>query len=307
MSAWLKSMIGGVNYALGRTKVSRNLLVREDDTFLVSYPRSGNTWTRFLVANLLEPGASISFANIRARVPLIYNHTRKELERLPRPRFLATHEYFDPQYKRIVYIVRDPRDVVVSLYHLNLRERLIKDGYPWDQYVERFLAGDVPHWGPWTWADNVLSWVATRLKGTGFLLLRYEDMLERTENEAARLAQFLGLERTREQVAKAVALSTAKRMRAFEQEVADRWVDASDARKDIPFVRTAVSGSWRSFLSDHQVADLECAWGQVMKLLGYELTTEEGRKATRSKEGPEIAASYSLANAGAEMSGGTAR
>jgi hypothetical protein len=304
MIAWLRSMIGGANYALGRTKVSRNLLVRDDDTFLVSYPRSGNNWTRFLVANLLEPGDPISFANIRARVPLVYNHTRRELERLPRPRFLATHEYFDPRYKRIVYIMRDPRDVVVSLYHLNLRQRLIEDGYPWDRYVRRFLAGDVPHWGPWTWADNVLSWVATRVKSPGFLLLRYEDMLERTENEVARLAQFLGLSRTREQLAGAIASSAAERMRGFEQEVADRWVAASKARRDVPFVRTAVSGSWRNFLSDEVVADLECAWGQVMKLFGYELATEEGKKTARSRDEAPFAAWYSLEKTGAHTSRG---
>lgn len=280
---WVQRLTLGVNYLLGLTKVSRSVPVCSNDTFLVSYPRSGNTWIRFLIANLLEPGLSVSFTNIGQQLPLIYNHTRRELGRLPQPRFLASHEYFDPRYKKVVYIVRDPRDVVVSLYHLNLKQKLIEDGYPWDRYMRRFLTGDVPHWGPWTWADHVLSWVATRGQSSKFLFLRYEDLLVKTEEEAARLAQFIGLDRTREQLAEAVAACSAVRMRQFERAVADRWAKANDSRKDVPFVRTAVSGGWRKFLSDDLLAEIESAWGQVMEQLGYELESERGKAAASKR------------------------
>ena len=40
-------------YLLGTDCAGRDLAVYADDTFVVSYPRSGNTWTRFLVANLV--------------------------------------------------------------------------------------------------------------------------------------------------------------------------------------------------------------------------------------------------------------
>ena len=38
-------------------------------TFPVSYPRSGNTWMRFLLANLLAPHETITFRNIENFVP----------------------------------------------------------------------------------------------------------------------------------------------------------------------------------------------------------------------------------------------
>ena len=54
-------------YLSGRDIADRNVAVYADDTFLVSYPRSGNTWTRFLIANLLHPEVEVGFANIDSR------------------------------------------------------------------------------------------------------------------------------------------------------------------------------------------------------------------------------------------------
>jgi hypothetical protein len=53
-----------VKYALGLDLAGNNYTVYPDDTFLVSYPKSGNTWVRFLLANLIHPNEEVGFANI---------------------------------------------------------------------------------------------------------------------------------------------------------------------------------------------------------------------------------------------------
>src|SRR5881397_1861057 len=99
--------------ATGRVIAGRRLTVFPDDVFIVSYPRSGNTWTRFLVGNLVYQDEPVTFANIESRIPEIYLFPDRVLRSLPRPRMLKSHECFDPRYQRVIYIVRDPRDVVV--------------------------------------------------------------------------------------------------------------------------------------------------------------------------------------------------
>src|SRR4051812_30861661 len=78
----------------------RNISVLPDDTFIVSYPRSGNTWTRFLIGSLFfkEP---ITFESLEEKVPDIYQHSNKALLRVARPRILKSHEYFEPKYGKV--------------------------------------------------------------------------------------------------------------------------------------------------------------------------------------------------------------
>ena len=66
-----RRLIGGVKRAFGLHKPGRDLPVFPDDTFVVSYPKSGNTWTRFLIANLVYPEKLPDFRNINYLLPMI--------------------------------------------------------------------------------------------------------------------------------------------------------------------------------------------------------------------------------------------
>jgi hypothetical protein len=110
----------GIRAVLGKNPAGRRLTVFPDDVFIVSYPRSGNTWIRFLVGNLLDSDDPITFANVESRVHEIYFFSDQQLRALARPRILKSHEYFDPRYRRTIDIVRDPRDVAVSLYYYSM-------------------------------------------------------------------------------------------------------------------------------------------------------------------------------------------
>jgi hypothetical protein len=273
----------GFVWLIGRSRGGRSFPVFPDDAFIVSYPRSGNTWTRFLIANLIYPDEAITFANIEQKIPDVYKNTRRQLLQTPRPRVLKSHEYFDPRYKKVIYIVRDPRDVAVSYYHFDRKRKKFEDGYPLERYIARFIAGEVDEYG--SWKDNVASWLATRQCSESFLLLRYEDMLEHGAAELTRVASFLGMERSSGQVARAVELSSADRMRDLEQKQAGIWVNTKKTRKDIPFVRVANSGGWRSLLPESLVAAIESAWGPLMESLGYDLVTIADRTLGLPRQG----------------------
>lgn len=263
-----------VKYLLGMDRAERNFKVYPDDTFLVSYPRSGNTWTRFLIANLVYPNQEVSFLNIEKLIPDTSSQSNRALKRTRRPRIIKTHQYFDHRYPKTIYIVRDPRDVVLSYYDFQRKYRQIEDGYPLERYVGDFVRGQIgsADWG--TWLENVATWVYTRGRSKEFLLLRYEDMMANTVSELTRIAHFLGIEPDPARVRRAVELSSADRMRQLEKQEQDQWVATKDRRKDIPFVRVAKSGGWKTSLPESCVQQIESVWGEVMTEVGYELVTQ---------------------------------
>jgi hypothetical protein len=261
----------GVKHVLGLDMAGHNLVPYPDDTFIVSYPKSGNTWTRFLIANLLHPEPNLTLLDMERLVPAVDGQTRRFFRTMPRPRVIRDHGPFNPQYKNVIYIVRDPRDVVVSAYNFVLKATIVDENYPITTFVNEFVRGARSAVG--SWGENVASWLATRGKTPRFLLLRYEDMLSETSRELGRIASFLGMKVSAERLAEAVSRSSADNMRKLEKMHGDKWAQNKHMkRKDIPFVRSAKAGGWQSILPTTAVTEIESAWGPLMAKLGYELS-----------------------------------
>ena len=146
-----------VKRALGLDLAGRHYTVYPDDTFLVSYPKSGNTWVRFLLANLIHPNETVGFANINRLLPAPGVLSKRFLKTVPRPRILKSHEPFDVRFRKVIYLVRDPRDVAVSEYHFDLKKRYIAADMTLEQFIKPFLAGETSSYGSW-W-EHAASWV----------------------------------------------------------------------------------------------------------------------------------------------------
>ena len=255
------------------------MAVRPDDTFIVSYPRSGNTWVRFLVANLLHPQVPVTFDNIEQLIPDAEAQSKRYLRGVPSPRTIKSHSYFDPRYPRVIYIVRDPRDVALSYYDLSRKYRLIEDSYPLERYIGDFVNGRLIPPGRGTWGENVASWVFARGARPGFLLLQYEDITARPERELTKLASFFGIAASPELLQAALDRSSATRMREMERTQGKNWISTRNKRDDIPFIGAALVGEWKRKLRPEWVAEIEAAWGRIMVQLGYELVTRKAESA----------------------------
>lgn len=254
-----------------RTLLEREVTIFDDDIWLTSYPRSGNTWTRFLVGNLLydEP---VTFLNVERLVPDMYKTADWVMRRLPRPRVMKSHECFDPRYRKVIYIIRDPRDVAISNYNFEIKLRSVREGTTLEEFIPRWVEG--VYWRRiGSWADHVNSWLSTRQGQPCFLLVHYEQLQSNPQEELARIAEFVGLQTNSERIGRAVELSSAQNMRRMEKTQADKWVATSHTRADKPFVGQASSGGWRSRLSEQSLVHLESQWGPLMQKLGYELSS----------------------------------
>ena len=297
MFSHLKS---AASYALERDCSLRRHEVWPDDIFLVSFPKSGNTWTRFLLGNLMNPDNPVGFAAIESVVPDIAAFPRADFRKLKRPRLIKSHDCFDPRYRRVVYIIRDPRDVAVSLFYYAKKVKNIDDSFSLDAFVTRMLVPGRSYNG--TWGEHAGSWLVNatniaefsvngngagahaagsaptdppgaRGHGREFLLVRYEDLLADAHAGLRGIAEFLGLDPTPERIQTAVERSSADSMRKLESAQNLQWKTTRETRKDIPFVRQAKSGQWRTALSANSIAEIESAWGHLMRLAGYELAS----------------------------------
>ena len=264
----IRRLVAGMKRAFGLHRPGRMLPVRPEDILLASYPKSGNTWARLLIANLVHPDREVSFVNLHQLVLDPDVSVKRDFDRAPRPRIVKTDSSFDPRYRRVIYLVRDPRDVVIAQYH-NLRTLgRIEDELPIEGFVERFLTGELNrHLG--SWGESVGSWLAARSRHPGFLLLRYEDLVSSTGRELKRVADFAGLQATPERIAQAVEHSSAP-MREGEKK---------QGQSAMP---SAKSVNWRSDLGEPQIARIETAWGDIMACLGYELVTRDSGSALKS-------------------------
>jgi hypothetical protein len=257
-----------VRVLLGRAKAGRGLTVYPDDVFLTSYPKSGNTWIRFLIANLVWTDGSTDFTNLDKRVAPIYGYSDRQLLALPRPRLLKSHEYFDPRYPKVLYIVRDVRSVIVSYYCHLLRRGKVSSEETIYAFAELFLAGKLDAYG--SWRDNVVSWLRLRSDNDKFLCIRYEDLSANPTETVRKLAAFLNMEYDADRIELAIKRSSFGNMKTLAEQAGSTWRGNRGVKNpEIPFVRSGKTNEWSEKL-DSNVLELiyrEC--GDLLSELGY--------------------------------------
>lgn len=193
------------------------LKVRDSDTFLVSYPRSGNTFLRYLLAQIIDSDAGGDMANLNRLVPDMYKVKLWIGQR--RPRIIKSHEHFQPQYPKSVYIHRDGREVAVSFY--NFRRFFGGRDEEFSVFLDRFLSGRLAFGA---WHKHVEGWVNNAHEDgqSAILLVSYTDLINDTENELTRICKFLGIDATPERIRASVEYSSKENMRKGAAQVKGR-------------------------------------------------------------------------------------
>jgi hypothetical protein len=239
--------------------------LRHTDALLISYPRSGNTWLRFLLYEALS-GKPAEFRSVQDGVP---GPGRRQTAAKLLPgggSVMATHDRYRSHDARSVYIVRDVRDVLLS-EHRAVRRGALFDG-SLDDFLPLFLEGRVNPYG--SWADHIRYWLGPDLRGDGGVLrVRFEDLRNSTEETLSAILAFLGAERSSETIRNAIESNTVERMKAKEDRADDHVFVKADPTAH--FVGRGLVGGWRDALTDEQLRMIERHAGDVMAPLGYRL------------------------------------
>lgn len=277
--------------------------------WLASYPKSGNTWMRLLIANLSAvDGQPADINNLEgggiasARGP--FDHqlliesgllTHEEIDGL-RPRvyealarcvevlFVKAHDAYthtaggEPLLggsraaDGAILIVRDPRDVAPSLAnHLRCSIDAAIDFL--NKRGATFSAR--PGRQNNQFRQQLLCWsshTASWLDQADIPvhLVRYEDMAADAAGTLRRALDFAGSAASREAIERAVAFADFSELRRQEQ--AKGFREAPHARAGGNFFRRGMAGAWREELAPEQVARIEAAHAPMMQRLGYDLS-----------------------------------
>jgi len=259
-------------WALAKTPLRRPLVwlrhrgLNPQDAFVAGYPRSGTTWVRFMLYEVLS-GGDAGFERVNRAVAEVGDQ-RRALRLLPGGgRLLKTHELYRDVYQKAFYMVRDLRDVVISEYHYLIMKRYVRE-QPFERFLDQFLEHKVNTFG--AWRDHVSSWLDARDRGeVDLLVVRYEDLLEKTQEKMEQICSFLDLDASSDRIQTAIKNNTKNEMRKKEDRAREGIFRSF--RSDIRFVRQAASGYWAETLTEEQLRRIEDRAGEALARLDYPL------------------------------------
>lgn len=212
---------------------------RLEDVFIVGYPKSGNTWFQYLVSGVVH-GVDPELAPdslVQELVPDV--HAKQYYQRFATPTFFKSHDLPTPQPRRVVYLLRDGRDALVSFWHY-----LRVCRHPNLEFLA--LVREVEKWsGQGPWSEHVEAWLANP-HGAELLVVRYEDLLVDPVGQLRRFCEFVGISRSLEHLQSVAAKTTFARMREKERRQ-EGWANGSHAHwpKDKFFIRRGQRGSYQ--------------------------------------------------------------
>ena len=229
---------------------------RPDDIWIATYPRSGTTWSQYLLL-LLHYGPELEFDHVQdvspwfERTLALGSTDAAAINAMPSPRIFKTHlpAAWVPKVGKIIQISRDGRDVAQSYYELYRKYLGYRESF--ERFFEQFLRGDLQYR---SWFDFERGW-RERHDEENVLALRYEDMRAKPRAAVERIARFCGVNREASELDAIVEAASIEQMKRIEskfdhakQLLRERGIEANS------FIRSGQVGHGAGALNAEQEA-----------------------------------------------------
>ncbi|XP_068087448.1 amine sulfotransferase-like [Hyperolius riggenbachi] len=191
---------------------------RNDDVFLVTYPKSGTIWTQQILGLIFseQHRNGKDNTNNMDRAPWIeYNEHNIVFDNRPSPRLFTSHlPYYlmpkDLRHRRgkIIYVCRNPKDSVVSYYHFYKIYTKLQCTIDWKTFFDLFMTGRVIGG---SWSDHIRGWY-THKEDYNILFMTYEEMRKDLKSAVLKICKFVGKILNDQEVETVVERATFKNM-----------------------------------------------------------------------------------------------
>lgn len=240
--------------------INKEFVVQDGDVFVVTFPRSGTTWTEQMVHLLVNKGEQ-GEKRLTDAVPWLETLPHRPggmiefLKTMPHRRLFTSHLPYPLMPRcsdttaKIIYVARNPKDVAISTYFHN-QSKLGYEG-AWEEHFQLFLNNDVG-FGPYL--DHVLPWWHASQTDEHILFMKYEDMKQDHAGSVAKIASFLNLEADPQLIDTVVALSSFQSMKSGESTNFEWIPQKADKPKHF---RKGDIGDWRNHFSAEQSLQMD--------------------------------------------------
>ena len=259
--------------------IEKEFVVQDEDVYVVTFPRSGTTWTEQIVHLLVNNGDQGN-QRLTDAVPWVEtlphrpNGMQEFLKTLRGRRLFTSHLPLQlmPRAKgttaRYVYVARNPKDVATSFYYHDQS----KAGYEgsWEEHFQHFMNGDLTFG---SYFDHVLPWWEASQHDQNILFLKYEDMKNNGVENVAKIAAFLNIQADSQLIDRVVTSSSFKSMAAGQNTNFD-WIPQ---RAGVPsHFRKGDIGDWRNQFTEEQSRQLDAVFMQKMQGTGLQFDFGDG-------------------------------
>ncbi|XP_046584485.1 sulfotransferase 1C2-like [Haliotis rubra] len=224
----------------------RDLPIREDDVFVCAYPKCGTHWIWEMVRLLLLSDTDTVIEKDQLMLEFIKGEV---LEKFPSPRILNTHCFVEQLPRgvfekkcKIIYILRNPKDMAVSLFHHHKKLICYEYKGKWENHLSLLMDGKVDFGA---FFDYMKDWAAVGKTHPELptLTLMYEDMKEDPLTGIRKLAKFLNVEKSEEFYHKVKELTSFNKMK----EAKGKFFKAPDG--SAVMYRKGEVGDWKNYFT----------------------------------------------------------
>ncbi|XP_012891121.1 PREDICTED: sulfotransferase family cytosolic 2B member 1-like [Dipodomys ordii] len=257
---------------------------QDTDVLLVTFPKSGTTWVQQVLSLIFCEGHLWPILHLPnwSRAPWMeqvsFSHLLSQLEPT-RPRLLTTHLHATAlapalmrSKARVVYVARNPKDVLVSFYHFHRVANFLPDPSSFEEFLDEFLKG-TGFFG--SWFDHVKGWLGLQ-RDLNMLLITYEELYQEPRSTIRKLSAFLQQPlgpAEEELVLEHCSFSFMSQSSVVNYSLVSKQIMDQSRGK---FLRKGVVGDWREHFTPEQNEKFNAVYQTKMKDSGLHFPWTRG-------------------------------
>lgn len=259
--------------------------MKAKDIYVVGFPKSGNTWLARLIAEITNSNINVDDTKD------VINNADNKLERKGNYKIHKIHDSTNSEKilksNKVVYIVRDVRDVLISGFFFNnpqFNEEQVKNIFIIKKYfnyeikklnniwqgnlltntivtlniiLAKLKNENYPYGYVGSWSEHINTWS----NNSNTIVVKYEDMLLDTHSELQRVVKFLNLN------VKDTDLIKVIENQSFEYKK-KKFLEQGD-NVNVKFMRSGKSGKWKILLDNNIIDIIESRQKRMMHKYNY--------------------------------------